>query len=132
MPTKSRPTSWAVAGVYVRLGLPERGGIVRARPGSGHDVLARLRLHPWEKPLFTRAIVGRDTSLGWNSAEAGYIEGHLHDLCRASDGVEHDFRRDQDPTLQKHEEGSTGSTGEVAMRAMLHPSGREALRRCWV
>jgi hypothetical protein len=95
---------WAVAGVYVLLGLPEGEGIVRARPGSGHDVLARLRQHPRETPWFTRAIVARDTRLGWNSAEAGYIEGRLHDLCRESDGVEHDFRRDQDHTLQKHEE----------------------------
>jgi hypothetical protein len=95
---------WAVAGVYVLLGLPETEGVVRARPGSGHDVLARLRQHPRENPWFTRAIVARDTRLGWNSAEAGYIEGRLHELCRMSEGVDHDFRRDQDHTLQKHQE----------------------------
>ena len=95
---------WAVAGVYVLLGLPQTEGVVRARPGSGHDVLARLRQHPRENPWFTRAIVARDTRLGWNSAEAGYIEGRLHDLCGASADVDHDFRHDQDHTLQKHEE----------------------------
>lgn len=96
--------TWAVAGAYVLLGPPEAGGVIRARPGSGHDVLVRLRQHPTETPWFTRAIVARDTRQGWNSAEAGYIEGRLHRLCRASSGVEHDFRRDQDPTLQAHEE----------------------------
>jgi hypothetical protein len=88
----------------VLLGLPEGEGVVRARPGCGHDVLARLRQHPRETPWFTRAIVARDTRLGWNSAQAGYIEGRLHDLCRASNGVEHDFRLDRDDTLQTHEE----------------------------
>jgi hypothetical protein len=95
---------WAVAGVYVLLGPPQDDGVIRGRPGSGHDVLARLRQHPRETPWFTRAIVARDTRQGWNSAEAGYIEGRLHVLCRASAGVEHDFRKDQDPTLQPHQE----------------------------
>lgn len=54
--------------------------------------------------MVTRAIVARDTRLGWNFAEAGYIEGRRHDLCRASEGLDHDSRRDQDHTLQKHEE----------------------------
>jgi hypothetical protein len=67
-------------------------------------VLARLRQHPRETPWFTRAVVARDTRIGWNSAEAGYIEGRLHEMCRSSDGVEHVFRRDEDRTLQLHEE----------------------------
>jgi hypothetical protein len=96
---------WGVAGVYVLLGTPTTDdSLVRARPGMGSDVLARLRQHPAESPWFTRAVVARDTRQGWNSAEAGYIEGRLHDLCRASIGVEHDFRRDHDATLQSHEE----------------------------
>jgi hypothetical protein len=83
---------WAVAGVYVLLGVPESQAVIPARPGSGRDVLARLRQHPRKTPWFTRAVVARDTRQGWNSAEAGYIEGRLHTLCRASAGVEHDFR----------------------------------------
>jgi hypothetical protein len=96
---------WGVAGVYVLLGAPtDDGNFVRARPGMGSDVLERLRQHPVESPWFTRAVVARDTRQGWNSAEAGYIEGRLHDFCRGSSGVQHDFRRDHDATLQSHEE----------------------------
>lgn len=96
--------TWAAAGAYILLGPPEERGAVRARPGSSHDVLARLRQHPRETPWFTRAVVARDTRIGWNSAEAGYIEGRLHEMCRSSEGVEHVFRRDEDRTLQLHEE----------------------------
>jgi hypothetical protein len=86
---------WGVTGVYVLLGPPtESDALVRARPGMGGDVLERLRDHPSENPWFTRAVVARDTRQGWNSAEAGYLEGRLHDLCRASARVDHDARRD--------------------------------------
>jgi hypothetical protein len=96
---------WAVAGVYVLLGAPTKEGLtVRARPGYGADVLKRLRDHPTENPWFVRAIVARDKE-GWNSAQAGYLEGRLHDLCRESPEIDHDFRRDGDDTLQLHEEG---------------------------
>jgi hypothetical protein len=96
---------WAVAGVYVLLGpASDADAKIRARPGMGADVLFRLRQHPTENDWFTRAVVARDMRQGWNSAEAGYLEGRLHDLCRDADGVEHIFRRDHDETLQDHEE----------------------------
>jgi hypothetical protein len=95
---------WGVAGVYVLLGPPKGDALVCARPGASHDVLLRLREHSSASPWFTRAIIARDTIQGWNSAEAGYLEGRLHRLCRASPGIEHDFRLDRDPTLQSHRE----------------------------
>jgi hypothetical protein len=102
---KIAPEDWGVAGVYVLLGPPtDSTASLRARPGMGSDVLQRLRQHPTENPWFTRAVVARDMRQGWNSAEAGYLEGRLHDLCREADGVEHINRRDQDGTLQRHEE----------------------------
>lgn len=96
---------WAVAGIYVLLGpASDPAAKIRARPGMGSDVLLRLRQHPTENDWFTRAVVARDMRQGWNSAEAGYLEGRLHDLCRDADGVEHVYRRDHDGTLQVHEE----------------------------
>lgn len=94
---------WGVAGVYVLLGMAHGDALIRARPGSGHDVLARLRQHPAESPWFTRAVLARDTRQGWTSAEAGYLEGRLHKLCRGSSAIEHDFRCDDDLTLPAHE-----------------------------
>jgi hypothetical protein len=117
------PEILGVAGVYVLLGPPEGEALIRARPGSGHDVLARLRRHPRESPWFTRAVVARDTRQGWNSAQAGYIEGRLHNLCRDSPGVEHDFRRDQDQTLQAHEEELLDRRDVPAIIAALQLSG---------
>jgi hypothetical protein len=115
--------TWAVAGVYVLLGAPREEAVIRARPGSGQDVLRRLRRHPKQTPWFTRAVVARDTRRGWNSAEAGYLEGRLHALCRAAAGVEHDFRRDQNPTLQSHEEQMLDQRYLPAIVAALHLTG---------
>jgi hypothetical protein len=96
---------WGVAGVYVLLGpATDTSATIRARPGMGTDVLARLRQHPRLEPWFTRAVIARDMRQGWNSAEAGFLEGRLHDLCIRSNGVEHVNRRDSDETLQDHEE----------------------------
>lgn len=95
---------WGVAGVYVLLGPADTDAKLRARPGMGKDVLFRLRQHPREEPWFTRAVVARDMRQGWNSAEAGFLEGRLHDLCIRSGGVEHVNRRDHNATLQDHEE----------------------------
>jgi len=120
---KIKKDLWAVAGVYLLLGPPEGDALVRARPGSGHDVLARLRQHPRESPWFTRAVVARDTRQGWNSAEAGYIEGRLHDLCAASAAVEHDSRKDKDDTLQDHEEKALDERYIPAIVAALHLAG---------
>ncbi|HYB24890.1 MAG TPA: hypothetical protein VED41_13895 [Solirubrobacteraceae bacterium] len=114
---------WGVAGVYVLLGPPQSEALVRARPGSSHDVLDRLRQHPAESPWFTRAVVARDTRQGWNSAEAGYLEGRLHRLCRNSVDVEHVFRQDADRTLQPHEEEMLDRRYLPAIVAALHLAG---------
>jgi len=96
---------WGVTGAYVLLGpATEDRATIRARPGQSSDVLNRVEQHVAESEWFTRAVLARDARQGWNSAEAGYIEGRLHHLCRESPGIEHTFRRDQDRTLQEHEE----------------------------
>jgi hypothetical protein len=116
--------TWGVAGVYVLLGPAARGvALVRTRPGSSHDVLARLRQHRAESPWFTRALAARDTRQGWNFAEVGYLEGRLHNLCRASSGVEHDFRRDEDRTLQHHEKELLDHRYLPPIIAALHLAG---------
>lgn len=78
--------------------------LIRARPGMGTDVLKRVRQHPAKNPWFTRVLMARDTRKGRHSAEAGYLEGRLHDLCSANTRVQKVGRRDFDETLQSHEE----------------------------
>lgn len=114
---------WGVAGVYVLLGPPEGDVLVRARPGSSHDVHHRLRQHTAESPWVTRAILARDTRQGWSSAEAGYLEGRLHGLCRASKEIEHDSRQDRDETLQPHEEAMLDRRYLPAIVAAPHLAG---------
>jgi hypothetical protein len=98
------PKNWALAGVYVLLGPPTKDGpVVRARPGFGNDVLKRLREHPKESPWFRRALLACDRE-AWESGHARYLEGRLHDLCRANALIDHDFRRDGDKTLKPHTE----------------------------
>ncbi len=81
-----------------------RAALIRARPGMGKDVLKRVRQHPAKNPWFTRVLMARDTRQGWHSAEAGYLEGRLHDLCSSNDRVQKVGRRDSDGTLQRHDE----------------------------
>ncbi len=69
----------------------------------GSDVLTRVRQHLRESEWFTRVVIVRDTRQGWNTAEAGFIEGRLHQLCRDSKGVEHMDRIDSDESLQEDE-----------------------------
>jgi hypothetical protein len=78
--------------------------LIRARPGMGRDVLKRVRQHPAKNPWFTRVVMARDTRQGWHSAEAGYLEGRLHDTCSTNKRVQKVGRHDSDETLQRHEE----------------------------
>jgi hypothetical protein len=94
---------WSGAGVYVLIGPSHAEGVVRARPGFGTDLVRRVRQHQVESPWFTRALLAREAHVGWNSAEARYLEGRLHVLCRESPEVQHDFRRDRDASLPAYE-----------------------------
>jgi hypothetical protein len=101
-------TLWAVPGVYVLIGPPAHGGTadVRARPGLARgDLLDRVREHLRDQTLdwFVRCILVRDTRQGFNSAQAAYLEGELHNLARAAERVEHNYRRDRDESLQEWE-----------------------------
>lgn len=98
---------WAGTGVYLLLGPAADGkSVVRARPGSAGDLIRRIHQHYIDptKSWFNRVVLIQDTRQGFNSAEYGFIEGRLHDLCREAADVEHIFKRDTDDTLQKHEE----------------------------
>lgn len=106
---------WAVTGIYVLLGSPSspalspdgegESSLIRARPGRATDLLQRQRQHAADPEMkwASRALLARDTRQGFNSAQAGYLEGRLHKLCRESARVEHIGRLDRDDTLQEHE-----------------------------
>jgi hypothetical protein len=100
------PEVWGVPGVYVLLGLPstlpvQTGPILRGRPGHTGDLLQRLRQHAVDADLACarRALLVRDTGRGFNTAQTGYLEGRLHDLCAAATAIEHVGRADHDVTL---------------------------------
>ncbi|HMS71765.1 MAG TPA: hypothetical protein PKB03_01910, partial [Baekduia sp.] len=105
-------TAWQVSGAYVLLGSVSKEGaqagkIIRARPGLARtNLLRRVGQHFASPDLIwsQRALLIRDTT-GFNSAQAGFLEGLLHERCRAAPRVEHDFRRDHDTSLKSHEQG---------------------------
>jgi len=113
---------WGVAGTYVLLG-PSSTALIRARPGMASDVLFRVRQHLRESEWFTRVVIARDTRQGWNTAEAGYLEGRLHRLCRESPGVEHVDRMDSDHSLQEEERTRLDAKYLPAIVAALRVAG---------
>jgi hypothetical protein len=93
------PRDWATVGVYVLLGRPTTAeAVVTAYPGYTGDMLKRLREHTTKNEWYTRAVLARDREL-WESGHARYLEGRLHDLCEASNRVDHLGRNDHDDTL---------------------------------
>jgi hypothetical protein len=127
------PETWAVAGVYVLVGLPSKpdasgehaGPVVRARPGRSGDVLQRVRQHAADPDLSwaRRAVLVRDTRQGFNTAQAGYLEGRLHELCAAAPGVEQVGRADSDFTLQEWERDELDRRYLPHVRAVLELAG---------
>jgi hypothetical protein len=117
---------WAVPGVYVLLGMPQNtkedpAFVVRARPGMAKgDLLRRLDEHLGHDAMgsFDRAVLLRSTR-GFNGAEAGFVEGILHEACRQAVRVEHDFRRDSDESLQDWEKDELLARVAPQVRAIL-------------
>jgi hypothetical protein len=98
---------WAGPGIYVLIGAPAESAFqVRARPGSASDLIKRIHEHYVDPKMdwFKRVVLIQDTRQGFNSAEFGFIEGRLHELCKAACEIEHVYNVDTDETLQAHEE----------------------------
>ncbi len=122
---------WGVPGAYVLIGLSTRvgaeasGAVARARPGVAGDLLERTRRHAADPAMAWahRVLLVRDTRRGFNIAQASYLEGRLHDACRAAAGVEHDWRRDGDDTLQAHERAELDRLYLPHVHAVLELAG---------
>jgi len=99
--------------------------LVRARPGRSGDVLQRVRQHTADPDLgwVRRAVLVRDTRQGFNTAEAGYLEGRLHDLCAAAPGVEQVGRADSDDTLREWQSDELDRRYFSHIRAVLELVG---------
>jgi hypothetical protein len=76
---------WDVPAVYALLGERSSGGGWDAYVGKAPaGVKARLRQHVRGKEGWSRAlIVVRDTTMGMNSAQIGWLEGRLHEMLMA-------------------------------------------------
>ncbi|QAY69744.1 hypothetical protein [Xylanimonas protaetiae] len=94
---------WDQPGNYILLDPRDVDGffgtyVGKAAPGG---VRSRLMSHIKTKDHWTRAVViQRDTTLGFNSAQVGWLEGRLYDLMYAAEFARlHNLNRPSDETL---------------------------------
>lgn len=77
---------WDVAGVYLLLDLVQADGSFGAYVGkSPAGMRSRLQQHEREKSWNRALLIRRATLHGLTSAHAGWLEGDLHELLRASE-----------------------------------------------
>lgn len=97
---------WDAPGAYILLDRPdaeEQWGVYAGKAPAG--VRTRLRHHLRNKDHWYRALLlRRDTTLGFNSAQIGWLEGRLYDLFDvATDAVLHNGNRPSDETLPPYD-----------------------------
>lgn len=93
---------WDAPGAYVLLDRPDatgQWGVYAGKAPAG--VRTRLRDHLRKKDHWYRALLlRRDTTIGFNSAQIGWLEGRLYDLFDgAADAILHNGNRPSDETL---------------------------------
>jgi len=95
---------WDARGAYVLLGPSEDAGCYWARVGKSSPGKLRQRVgwhvrntKTWDRALLIASTVGN----GFNSAQAGYLEGRLTEILDAAPAAQvHAKRRDKDDTLE--------------------------------
>ncbi|RGA05576.1 DUF2924 domain-containing protein [Microbispora triticiradicis] len=99
---------WDVPGVYLLLDRPDLTGRWGAYVGkaASRGLRSRLREHLKARDHWYRAVlIRRDSKKTLNSAEAGWLEGHLYDLLHASGQVQlHNGNRPQDDSISVEEQ----------------------------
>jgi len=103
---------WDIPGVYVLLDPIATDGSWGCYVGKAPAGLrSRLQTHVKEKDYWSRALlICRDTSVGFNSAQVGWLEGRLYDLLNSSaDGALHNGNRPSDETLPVYERATLES-----------------------
>lgn len=83
---QSLKDEWSKPGVYVLLSRHEPDRTWKAYVGkaaSTDGLAGRIKKH--DRDWYRAVLVTRDTPEGFNSAEAGWLEGHLYDLLDAAE-----------------------------------------------
>lgn len=123
---RSLSDSWEVPGAYLLLDRPDGEGhwgayVGKASPGK---LRSRVLEHLRNKEHWYRAVlIRRDTEYGFHSAQAGWLEGRLYDLLKASAHVRlHNGNRPSDETLPRHEQTALETCIEPIV-SLLHVLG---------
>lgn len=93
---------WDQPGVYLLIGPLGAAGPVPVRVGKATGIRTRLKQHRRQPPMdWWRAVaVVRDTTAGFDSAQAGYLEGRLaHELAQRPGVALAEGQRDFDTTV---------------------------------
>ena len=121
-------SDWEVPGIYLLLfpatldevtELGRRPRVYVGKTGPG-GLRSRLQTHAHQKPNWTRAlIVARDTSAGFNSAQAGWLEGRVWSVARAAAQTELvNGNQPRDETLEPYERSWLEGTIEPIRQVM--------------
>lgn len=112
---------WDKPGVYVLVGTIAYGEKTEVRVGQSVKLKGRLESHVRSPPIpWWRALaVIRDTTVGFHSAQIGYIEGALADELRARPGIKlFEGKRDADTTLPTYERTALDAFVQTILEAL--------------
>lgn len=112
---------WEEAGVYLLLDRHGADGSWGCYVGKGPSgIRSRVKQHVVAKDHWTRALlIRRDTTYGFTSAHAGWLESKLYDvLAAAASTLLHNGNRPSDDTLPPYERAALEATVEPVRRVL--------------
>lgn len=118
---QSLGAEWEVPGTYILLDLPSADGSWKAYVGKAPaGVRQRLMGHVRTRDQWARALlIQRDTTHGFNSAHAAWLEGRLYDLVTASaHGSLNNSQRPGDDTLAPYDRQMLETTIDPISRVL--------------
>lgn len=94
---------WETPGSYLLVDPTTDDGVTGMYVGKATQLRTRIKAHVMQKERWRRAVLIRQTTSGFNSAESGWLEGRLHQHLLAPYVILSNHQHPSDETVDEHE-----------------------------